>query len=310
MVGAVVTGLMRRIQEEYGESHPDLLLPKRKEPFTREILDGLSDIPSGKVRVAGRQLLIWESEFGRALWAVLCTLCSTGLRKSEVGRTSPDETRPIAMRGSVRYRIGGQILASPTADQFRSMGVKDCAILTPPPSKSDQFGTVWGASPIYLAWGRERRNACRALVAMELGAMVCGGDRLSPPLFSPGGGKAFTGYALDSTLQAMLLSFLPPARVALYSWHSARIYLACALKAAGASPGQIQALCRWVSEQSLHIYARLNETTYSYWLGRAMAAPVNSTRTTSLAAGLPPLDDDEIVRGLLGLNLAAVQEEA
>ena len=25
-----------------------------------------------------------------------------------------------------------------------------------------------------------------------------------------------------------------------------------ALKAAGASPGQIQALCRWVSEQSLH----------------------------------------------------------
>ena len=75
------------------------------------------------------------------------------------------------------------------------------------------------------------------------------------------------------------------------------------MKAAGASPGQIQALCRWVSEQSLHIYARLNETTYSYWLNRAMVAPVNSTRTTSLAAGLPPLDDDDVVRGLLTLNL-------
>ena len=70
----------------------------------------------------------------------------------------------------------------------------------------------------------------------------------------------------------LLLSFLPPAQAALYTWHSGRIYLACALKAAGASAGQIQALCRWVSEQSLHIYARMSETTYSYWLGRAMAA--------------------------------------
>ena len=101
----------------------------------------------------------------------------------------------------------------------------------------------------------------------------------------------------------MLLTLLPPAQTASYTWHSARIYLACALKAAGASSGQIQALCRWVSEQSLHIYARLNETTYSYWLNRAMVAPVNSsTLTTSLAAGLPTLDDDDVVRCLLTLN--------
>ena len=52
-----------------------------------------------------------------------------------------------------------------------------------------------------------------------------------------------------------------------------------------------------------YLCARLNETTYSYWLNRAMVAPVNSTRTTSLAAGLPPLDDDDVVRGLLTLNL-------
>ena len=109
-------------------------------------------------------------------------------------------------------------------------------------------------------------------------------------------------------------AFLPPSgadtQTALYTWHSARIYLACALLAAGASSGQIQALCRWVSEQSLHIYARLNETTYSYWLGRAMAAPVNSSRTTSLVAGIPPTDDDDVVRGLLALNLAEVRDDA
>ena len=140
--------------------------------------------------------------------------------------------------------------------------------------------------------------------------MVGAEARATTPLFSPGGGKPFSGHALDSTLQAMLRSFLPPAQAALYTWHSARIYLACALLAAGASSVQIQALCRWVSEQLLHIYARLNETTYSYWLGRAMAAPVNSSRTTSLVAGIPPTDDDDVVRGLLALNLAEVRDDA
>ena len=65
-----------------------------------------------------------------------------------------------------------------------------------------------------------------------------------------------------------------------YSWHSARIYLACALLDAGASSGQIQAMCRWLSEESLHIYARMNETTYSYWLARAMTARVDSVRAS------------------------------
>ena len=98
---------------------------------------------------------------------------------------------------------------------------------------------------------------------------------------------------------------MPLERAGTRLWHKARIYLECVLRAAGASSGEIQALCRWVSEQSLHIYARLNETTYSYWINSAMAANVDSIRTTSLAAGLPQLDDDEIIRGLLLLNLAA-----
>ena len=110
------------MQEEYGESHPDLLLPKRKEPFTVEILDSLSDIRSGTVRVAGRQLLDWDSEHGRALWAAFCTVCSTGLRKSEIARTSSDEKRPIATRASVRFRIGGRLYENPTAALLRSMG--------------------------------------------------------------------------------------------------------------------------------------------------------------------------------------------
>ena len=77
-VGAVVKGLMRRVQQEYGESHPTLLLPKRKEPFTRDILDRLSGIKSGQVPFGRGTTLDWDSHRGRSLWALLCTLCCTG----------------------------------------------------------------------------------------------------------------------------------------------------------------------------------------------------------------------------------------
>ena len=209
------------------------------------------------------------------------------------------------MRGSVCFRIGGVIYHNPSAELLQSMGPGDCAILTPPPSKADQFGLVWGASPIYLPWGTELRNAARALADMEIGDPLAAEARAKTPLFSAGEGAAFTGSALDSVLLAMLRSIgLSAAEAAQYSWHSARIYLACALLAAGASAGQIQALCRWLSEASLHIYARMNETTYGYWINQAMRADVNSTRTTSLVANSPPIDDDEVVSRLLSLSFA------
>jgi hypothetical protein len=46
-----------------------------------------------------------------------------------------------------------------------------------------------------------------------------------------------------------------------------------------------------MTEQSLHIYARMNETAYSYWLDRAMRMPIDSVRATNLAARAPPTDD-------------------
>ncbi len=95
------------------------------------------------------------------------------------------------MRRSVVYRIKGRLLDSPSEAEFESMGPGHCAILTPPPSKADQFALVWGASPIYLPWGAELRNACRALVTMELGDMVSGDAPARTPLFSPGNGAAF-----------------------------------------------------------------------------------------------------------------------
>jgi hypothetical protein len=90
------------------------------------------------------------------------------------------------------------------------------------------------------------------------------------------------------------------ANVSKYSWHSARIYLACALLAAGASAAQIQALCRWQTEDSLRIYARLNPARYQQLLDSARTADVASVSTASL----PALDAALAIRQLLGLTLS------
>ena len=96
-----------------------------------------------------------------------------------------------------------------------------------------------------------------------------------------------------------------PAAARSYSWHSARVYLACALLAAGATHAQIHALCRWQSEDSLRIYARLNVGKYQQLLSAASAADVRSVSTASL----PPLSSELMIRELLGVTLSDAQAE-
>ena len=85
-----------------------------------------------------------------------------------------------------------------------------------------------------------------------------------------------------------------------YSWHSARIGLACSLLASGASSAQIQALCRWQTEDSLRVYARLNPEKYASLLRDAARADVTSVTTASL----PTLSSELLLRELLGLRAA------
>ena len=82
---------------------------------------------------------------------------------------------------------------------------------------------------------------------------------------------------------------------------------ACALLAAGATSAQIQALCRWQTEDSLRIYARLNPASYDSLLTAARGSDVSSVTTASL----PPLSDELAVRALLGLSVSdALRVEA
>ena len=93
--------------------------------------------------------------------------------------------------------------------------------------------------------------------------MPCrGADRATTSMFghvSRGHHVPFSHAELDAVLPGLLRAAGVPAHeVPHYSWHSFRVFLACALLANGASAAEIQALCRWRSAEAMRVYARMN----------------------------------------------------
>jgi hypothetical protein len=155
--------------------------------------------------------------------------------------------------------------------------------------------TIHGGGGLYFtAWARDGQSGAVAQRAWD----VDGDYSLDSPLREQDMSQPFRGSQLDSALASILRGLGVPARS--YSWHSARIRLACCLLEAGASSAQIQALCRWQTEDSLRVYARLNPDKYKSLLDAAARADPSSVST----ANLPPLSDELAIRQLLGLSLA------
>jgi hypothetical protein len=159
---------------------------------------------------------------------------------------------------------------------------------------------VWGALPIYLHYSPTDPDAAfNHLATLELVVPATGEQRQRVPLISADNRTPLAAAKLDRMLTIILRRVVGVANASKYSWHSARIYLACSLLAAGASSAQIQALCRWQTEDSLRVYARLNPGRYNDLLTRAARADVSSVSVASL----PPLSSELAIRQLLGLSL-------
>ena len=111
-------------------------------------------------------------------------------------------------------------------------------------------------------------------------------DRKKTQVFVKRNGKKMSRTYLVTTLDAIVTAIGKDPKQ--FSFHSARIWLACALKEAGASDNRTQGMVRWLSEDSLRIYARDSRHTYAHWLDKAMQANVDAKQV----ANLPTLDDD------------------
>lgn len=193
------------------------------------------------------------------------------------------------MRSSAFWFINGSLYHWPSSALLRTMKLGDRVCLIPPCSKSDRWAMHWGALPIWLPWENDPLNACYWLSLVEEHYPVHPSDGATTPLFRQDDGSFFKQSTLDGRLKHCLLRICPDS-VGLYSMHSFRIWLACALLAVGASESLIQALVRWQTLESLHIYARLNAATYGSWILKASKADISSIQ----AHNLPPISDEHI----------------
>ncbi len=226
----------------------------------------------------------------------------TGFRKSEVSVQHEGLFDPTThlTRSSLSWCIGGVLIWSPTTEDLAGLTETDYAIITPPPSKTDQFGVIWGDKPIYLPI-RHGQFLCAALRLrqIELSSPAGKQARATLPLFTTDGQTPFTFNTLNNILRDPKAEVLP-AEVdhSLYTLHSCRIYLCTALGAAGKSQAEIQALCRWQSVDSLLIYNRLQPADYVRHLDDAarsnitsysmIGAPIVSSRQLSMRISADP----------------------
>ena len=212
-----------------------------------------------------------------ALWE---TLLQTGFRKSEVAvqHVSLFSSTSHLTRASLAWCIDKVIITDPDTADFAQVRENDYAIINPPPSKTDQFGVIWGDKPIFLHV-RHRNFMCAALRLLEIERRfpLRGERRAQAPLFTMQGNTPFTFSAVTTTLNA-LKDIALPASVdhSLYTTHSCRIYLCTALGAAGKSSAEIQAICRWQSVESVQIYNRMQPADYARHLDDAAQATITS----------------------------------
>jgi hypothetical protein len=170
--------------------------------------------------------------------------------------------------------------------------------------KNDVYAEFYGSRPSKLEFADgPLPNACRELVRLELAAALPPAARSKTPLFGPSVGKEWHHSLITRVFTFLLIhaSGVEPAAAGAYSIHSFRIYLACALYAAGCPNDRIQAILRWKSEEALLIYARLNDSERNAWIAKARAATVDS----NVAAHLPTIDGADMAAALMDVQVAA-----
>eukprot|EP00966_Prymnesium_polylepis_P181904 4213928-Prymnesium_polylepis.1 len=220
-----------------------------------------------------------------SLAALFATMAQTGFRKAGVALPAGAAwTKAHISLANVTWLIGGAIVPNPTVEQLRNLRRGDYCLLRPPPSKADPLGLHWGASTIYLRFDPDEPIcAAKYLAWMEIARAVPAAQRAEVPLFVNFAFGPWRAVPLtDIFKETLLAAEVPPEHLRRYSMHSWRIYLACALLAAGASNGTIQAMLRWRSDEALKIYARINDSEYADLLAKASQATVSSVRTTTL----------------------------
>ena len=284
----VVSLACKGLCREYIDEHDvHTLVPKRKLSFTDTIMADLFRCPDGATR--GTLTVDWASYHWIAVDACFQTLGEEGSRKDEVAKktaATPFRKGRFTFASLVWFIGGKELRRAPTRTELLTLKPGDGVLLRHGISKNDPFGSYFAATPSFLAYREgSARCACRALVRLELAACVEGAARGRTPLFGPTVGEEFTHHQLDQALKLLLTqgAGVPEGDLEDYSVHSFRIFVACALLAAKAPRWLIKRMLRWRGDESLEVYARLNNTEWSEWTSKLVDVAVQSTISSRLS---------------------------
>ena len=258
--------------------------------MTTEIVTKILALPRGTK--IGARSLSWLDPYFVVFKAILFAGLSAGFRKAEMCMAegaSFDYT--TISRANLTWKIQGVPMASPTTAQLLTLADGDFCAIMPAACKNDPFGLHFSWKPIWLPVNGAPTNAARAIADMLIAVPVATAVAATTPLFSvTSTGEPVRHRAADSSLRNLLNAALPGQRTTQWSMHSLRIGAASALLAAGATPDQIMAMCRWRSAGSVGNYARFGPEDYGRWVLRAQAAHVDAVT----AINTPRVDHDDL----------------
>ena len=286
--------MLRGLMDEYVHIHgAECLVPRRREPLTNEQTRAILTIPP-RTKL-GTRVVDWNCPLFVNFAAFLTTLRQSGSRKADLLSVTPEEFDPASMsRWNLKWYINGEIVDCPTLAQLRALKPGDAAVIIPGCTKADPFSIMFGDKPIYLLFdASDVCNAAWRLRELEIKEPVPAEHRRQVPLFCSDADNTPLSHALaDSIFNAACLLCFGAQVAKTLSLHSGRVWLACALLAAGHSTATIQAMCRWLSPAAVRIYAHMNPEAAMSTLASAIQAPI----TSRLVTNLPTTDADSDVR--------------
>lgn len=294
----VVQAAKGLVQEHIDTHGAEALEPRSKEPFTTAEIEAMLDLPVGTVVAAG--VVVGDNIAWQGVRVFIALYCTAGFRKEAIAIGSGEAFGPRKLSlAQMTYRLAGTLTRAPSLVQLLAIADGDMSYTTTVPCKNDPENKKFGATPIPSRYDRHRRiNFCREIARYEVMRMQMAGverwelmaRKLAPLVLSPAG-ISFSKTGLDALFKALIrcVPLMTEERARQLSVHSFRVWLACALLAAGATPDQILMLVRWSSEAAKALYARLADTTAAALLDASQDAAFTSIRSHTLLQTLPAL---------------------
>jgi hypothetical protein len=256
--------------------------------FTDTIIADIFRCPDGATR--GGLTVDWSSYHWTAVDACFQTLAEEGSRKDEVAKKSaavPFRKGRFTFASLVWFINGVELRRAPTRAELLTLKPGDGVLLRHGISKHNPFGSYFAATPSFLAYREgNARCACRALARLELAAAVEGAARGRTPLFGPSVGEEFTHHQLDQALKLCCSRRArgcqrPTSRIT-PSTHSASS-LPARFSRQRRPRWLIKRMLRWRGDESLEVYARLNNTEWADWTSKLVDVAVHSTISSRLS---------------------------